>query len=132
MIYGVGVDIEDHRRFDKFVNSIKDLEHLLPIYSKKELQNYSQYNSHLCYALSFSCKESVYKAFGQDWEEGCMWNDIELIFNEAPERKKAKVFFKGHALKIVRKHGIIEPIQIDYSIDESKVIFQSILLCKRN
>ena len=91
MIYGVGVDIEDHRRFEKYISSSDGLEHLLPIFSQKELHNYSKYNSHLCYALSFSCKEAVFKAFGQDWGEECMWNDIELIFNEAPERKKAKV-----------------------------------------
>ena len=132
MIYGVGVDIEDHRRFEKYISSNDGLEHLLPIYSQKELYNYSQFNSHLCYALSFSCKEAVFKAFGQDWGEECMWNDIELIFNESPEKGKAKVFFNGYAKQIIREQRISDSVDIEYRIDESKVIFQSILLCKTN
>ena len=132
MIYGIGVDIEDHRRFEKYINSGDGLEHLLPIYSANELQNYSQYKSSICYALSFSCKESVFKAFGKNWDDGCILSDIELIFLDYPERNRAQINFRGHAKQLIEKENLMESIFFKYHIDKTKVIFQSILLCKEN
>jgi len=130
MIYGIGVDIEDHNRFKKHLESGYGTE--LPIFTKRELHNYSQYNSHLCYALSFSCKEAVFKAFGQDWGDECMWNDIELLFSDVPETKNAEIVLKGRAKSIVEEMGIKHPLTFSYHIDSSKIIFQSILVCEKN
>jgi len=130
MVYGVGIDIEDHNRFKKHLENGDSTK--LPIYTERELQNYSQYNSHLCYALSFSCKESVFKAFGQDWGEECMWNDIELLFSDVPEMQTARIVLNGRAKSIVKEMGIKHPLYFKYQIDSSKIIFQSVLICEKN
>ncbi|RLD65510.1 MAG: hypothetical protein DRI84_06680 [Bacteroidetes bacterium] len=129
MIYGVGVDIENHLRFKKYLNVGGETDYLLSIYSERELQNFSQYNSHLCFALSFCCKESVFKAFGQNWGEECMWCDIELLFNDSPEMKQIELVFSGRAKELVDRDNINPNAVIDYSIGENNIIFQSVLEC---
>lgn len=132
MIYGVGVDIENHNRFKKYLNDQNQLEIALPIYSKKELSNYSQYKSHLCFAISFCCKEAFFKAFGDSWDEECMWNDIELIFHDAPEKKNIDVLFSGRAKRLIEQNNICEESAFDYLINENSIIFHSLLACRKN
>lgn len=132
MIYGVGVDIENHNRFKKYLNDQNQLKHALPIYSEKELYNYSQFNSHLCFALSFCCKEAFFKAFGDSWDEECMWDDIELLFQDVPERKKVEVIFSGRAKKLIELNNINEAYTFDYIISDDHIVFHSLLVCKKN
>lgn len=132
MLFGVGIDIEDHLRFLKYKNSDSKLEYLLSIYSKNELKNYANYNSHLCFALSFSCKESLFKAFGVSWNNSKMqWTDIELLFSDIPENKKARVKFSGYATELIEKYHITYPPEFSYSISDTHIIFESILSCSK-
>ncbi len=128
MLFGVGIDIENHHRFLKYKKS--ELEYLLSIFSQNELNNYAKYNSHLCYAISFCCKESLFKAFGVSWNNSkIQWTDIELLFSDIPETKKASIFLSGFAEELMINNNIIHPPKFDYTITESQIIFESILSC---
>lgn len=93
MIFGVGIDIEDHNRFYKYLEQKNESESLLPVYTQsllpvytqKELYNYVQFNNHLCFAISFCCKEAFFKAFGTSWNNSAIeWHNIELFFYTKP------------------------------------------------
>ena len=131
MIFGVGIDIENHIRFEKYFK--KDLnKHLDIIFSQKELSNYSQFNSHLCHAISFSGKESFLKALGVNYNDDFIpWNNIEFFFKNHPEKEKAKIKISGIALDIFKEHNIINPPAFKYNISDSKIIFETILSCKK-
>lgn len=133
MIYGVGIDIEGRHRFQKFIqkNGQPD-EFLISVFSERELQNYSRFQNYLCYGLSFSCKEAFFKAFGDDWGEECMWLDIELLFDEAPEKNKALVVFSGKARQLAQEKGIALPPEFEYEIDAENIIFKALLRCKKD
>jgi phosphopantetheine--protein transferase-like protein len=133
MVYGIGIDIETHNRFQKYLNADgKPDDFLVSVFSENELNNYRNYPGHLCYALSFSCKEAFYKALGRDWGDACMWLDIELLFDDAPGLKKARVEFGGRAKDIALSEGISLPPEFDYSMDEHQVIFKALLRCKKD
>ena len=131
MIIGVGIDIENHNRFIKHHQSGEISTFLKSIFSENELKNYAIYKTHICYALSFSCKESFYKAFSFSKNNiDIDWRDIELIFNNYPENKDALVQFSGLAAELIDKYNIISPPDFNYTISESTVIFESVLSCK--
>ncbi len=131
MLFGVGVDIEDHNRFLKFQRSKDNIKYLLSIFTEKELNNYSKFNTHLSFAISFCCKESFFKAFGVSWNNShIQWKDIELVFADSPEQKIASVFFSGYAKELIVSNNLIYPPYFDYTITESSIIFESILVCK--
>ncbi len=131
MLFGVGIDIENHHRFLKYKNSDSEPDYLLSVFSQKELDNYAKYNSHFCFAISFSCKEAFFKAFGASWNNSKMqWTNIELFFTDIPENKKTSVEFSSFAKELIATHNIITPPFFDYTITESSIIFESILACK--
>lgn len=132
MVVGAGIDIENHNRFIKYYKSDEFSKFLGSIFSEKELKNYSLYNSHLCYALSFSCKESFFKAFSFTKDNiNISPKEIELIFNEFPEKKNASVFFSGEAEKIIKLNNVKFPPFFEYNIFENLIVFESILSCKK-
>jgi phosphopantetheine--protein transferase-like protein len=133
MVHGIGIDIETHKRFQKYLNANGEPDDfLVSVFSENERNNYRNYPGHLCYALSFSCKEAFFKAFGSDWGDACMWLDIELLFDDVPESKKARVQFEGKAKALALAKGIILPPEFDYSIDETQVVFKALLRCKKD
>jgi phosphopantetheine--protein transferase-like protein len=131
MLFGVGIDIENHNRFIKYQKSKDKTEHLSLIYSEKELKNYSQFDTHLTFAISFCCKESFFKSFGVSWNNSpIQLKDIELIFDDSPEKKKVSVSFLGYANEQITNNNIINPPYFDYTITDTLIIFESILACK--
>ncbi len=126
MLFGAGIDIEEHGRFLKYKNKDTDLRNNL-IFTKKELENYRLYNSHFCYALSFCCKEAFYKAFGNI---NINLTDIELFFKDIPEKKQAEAEFSGYAKKIIIENKIKEPVFFDYKITDTYIVFETVLTCK--
>ena len=131
MILGVGIDIENHSRFLKYISPNCKPEYLLSVFTKDELDNYSKFNNHLCYAVSFCCKESFLKAFGVGWNNSkIQWGNIELLFNEPPENKNTNIRITGHARKLLREYNINSSCWYNYLIDETAVVFESILTCK--
>jgi phosphopantetheine--protein transferase-like protein len=132
MIFGVGIDIEEHHRFLKYLNSQNSSRKLLSVYSDKEIENYKPYNNHLCFAISFSCKESFFKAFGQTWANSPLqWDDIEIVFNDIPENKNAEVLLSGYAQELIQKHKIDSEIKFDYDISDTSIVFKTILTCQK-
>ncbi len=130
MILGVGIDIENHSRFLKYISPNCNPEFLLSVFTKNELDNYRKFNNHLCYAVSFSCKESFLKAFGVGWNNSkIQWTNIELLFNEPPENKNTNIRINGIAQKLLGEYNTNTSFLYDYSIDNSVVVFESILTC---
>lgn len=125
MIYGVGIDIENHARFKKYTDSSFNPEHLALIFSNRELRDYAAANNYLYYALSFSCKEAFYKAFGSS---EVLLNEIELIFNDTNDFKSLEIFFSGKAKAIIQREKL--NIIHSYSVVNENVIFEAILECQ--
>lgn len=131
MIFGVGIDIENHSRFLKYNRLDNKYEFLLSVFTKDEQINYKKFNNHLCYAVSFSCKEAFFKVFGESWNNGNMqWSNIELIFNGQPEDLNVEIRFSGYAQSLILKHNLNLPCLFNYSIDDTEVVFEAILTCK--
>jgi phosphopantetheine--protein transferase-like protein len=133
VVLGCGIDIEEHERFLKFFNATKPAHYFLSIFTQAEIENYSIFNTPLCYAVSFSCKEAFYKAFGSAFDNVQIdWHEVELIFHEEPGKGRAEVHFKGSALELSRKNNLIIPPAFNYSISDSHVIFETVLECDEN
>lgn len=131
MIFGVGIDIENHSRFLKYHRPDHKNSFLDSIFTKAEQLNYKQFNNHLCYAISFSCKEAFFKAFGESWKNGKMkWSNIELIFKSQPKDKNVEIRFNGYAQSLILKHNLNLPCLHNYSIEDSEIVFEAILTCK--
>lgn len=74
-VHGVGVDIEDIKRFSKILNNILFQEN---IFTKKEMEycrGYSDPEPHL--AVRFAGKEAILKALG--FENSLPYNKIEIL-----------------------------------------------------
>lgn len=133
MVLGCGIDIEEHKRFLKFFNSAKPAHFFLSIYTQDEIENYSIFNTPLCFAVSFSCKEAFYKAFSSAFNNVQIdWHEIELIFHDEPGKDRAELRFKGTALELSLKNDLIFPPDFSYSISDSLVIFETLLECEKN
>lgn len=129
MIFGVGIDIEDHTRFEKYYKNAESIRNLAFIFTENEFENYKLFNSHLCFAVSFSCKEALYKALNNNDLHGINLREIELIFNDEPTNNNARVFFYGETLKLVKEKNIINPPFFEYSFFGKNIIFETILRC---
>ena len=133
MVLACGIDIEEHKRFLKFFDSSKPAHFFFSVFTQDEIENYSRFNTPLCYAVSFSCKEAFYKAFCSAFDNVQIdWNEIELIFHDEPERDRAELQFKGTALELLQKNHVIMPPVFNYSISDSLVIFETVLECEKN
>lgn len=132
MIFGVGIDIENHSRFLKYSGPNNKSSYLNSVFTKAEQTNYKKFNNHLCYAISFSCKEAFFKAFGESWNNGNIkWSNIELFFNGPPKDNNAEIRFNGYAQNLILKHNLNLPCLFNYSIEDSEIVFEAILRCKK-
>jgi len=128
MIFDVGVDIEEHQRFLKYLDSEKS-KYLLSVYSQKEIDNYQKFKSHLCFAIGFSCKEAFFKAFGETWANSPMqWTDIEIFFKSNPTHKNAEVIFSGYAKTLINNNKLQISPEFNYKIMPTSVLFEATLL----
>ncbi len=131
MIFGVGIDIENHYRFKKYPKLAAENK-LTLFYTANEIENYKIYDSYLCYAIGFSGKEACYKALCSGEPEIIpALTDIEILFQNAPELQKATIDFSGNARSIINKHKIELPVEFNYTIEKSVVIFEAILICSK-
>lgn len=130
MVFGVGIDIENHSRFIKYQFYSESDNPMLSVFTAKEIANYKKIGSHLCYALSFSCKEAFFKAFGQSWNDSeILLHDIELFFDDRPEMNKTKVVLSGETERLRKKFSIKEPFAYLYQIGDENIIFEVVLEC---
>lgn len=133
MVLGCGIDIEEHKRFLKFFKSTEPVHFFLSIYTQDEIKNYSIFDTPLCYAVSFSCKEAFYKAFSSAFHNVQIdWREVELIFHDEPVKGMAELNFSGTALELSLKNNLIIPPDFNYSISDSLVIFETVLECDKN
>ncbi len=129
MIFGVGIDVENHHRFIKYA-TLAEQEKLSLFYTPQEIENYASFDSHLCYAISFSGKEAFYKAFSSGQSSFIpSLTDVEIFFKDEPPGGKLEIAFSGNASEIIEKYKIDLPAEYNYSIEENFVIFETILLC---
>jgi phosphopantetheinyl transferase (holo-ACP synthase) len=133
MVLGCGIDIEEHRRFLKFFHSPERAQFFLSIFTSDELENYLQFDSPLCHAVGFSCKEAFYKAFNSAFGDVQIdWREVGLFFQDEPRQGIAEVKFRGAALELARKHHVIHPPVFHYSISDAHVVFETVLECNKN
>ena len=133
MVLACGIDIEEHKRFLKFFRSAEPAHFFLSIYTPDEIENYSLFNTPLCHAVSFSCKEAFYKAFSSAFNNVQIdWHEVELLFHDEPGMGRAELKFKGAALELSQKNNLIIPPDFNYSISDSHVIFETVLECDNN
>lgn len=103
---GVGVDIEDIKRFEKYSSDRKHL-FLKKVYTPNEIEycfNSKKPAKHL--AVRFCAKEAIYKAFCSVGVFGLSFLDVEIV-NDS--KKVPKVVFlsektKGYSCKLSLSH----------------------------
>jgi len=133
VVLGCGIDIEEHKRFLKFFRSKKPAHFFLSIFTQDEIENYSIFDTPLCHAVSFSCKEAFYKAFSSAFNNVQIdWHEIELIFHDEPVKGRAELKFNGAALELSLKNNLIIPPDFNYSIPDTPIIFETVLECDKN
>lgn len=124
MIFGVGIDIENHHRFKKYLQAGFNQNQISLFFTPKELSNYNKANNHFCLALSFSCKEAFFKAFGNSEVD---LSNIELLFNNPKSNSEALVHFSGMAKSIIENYNLTS--DFNYTIIGDSVIFEALLTC---
>jgi holo-[acyl-carrier protein] synthase len=105
MVYGIGVDIIDIKRFERALERWGDRLRER-VFTPQELSiclAKAHPGRHL--ALRFAAKEAMVKALGIGMFQGVAWNDIEII-NDSLGRPHMKV--SGVAERICQAKGIKE------------------------
>jgi phosphopantetheine--protein transferase-like protein len=130
MILGVGVDIEHHNRFKKY--ALKDNpQNLSLFYTNHELDNYKKLNTHLCYAISFSAKEALFKAFSSGFESNDFFlTDSQIFFNNSTI-SDISISPSEALLKVIKQYKIVWPVEYNLSIDNKTVRFEVLIQCKK-
>ncbi len=100
-IYGIGIDIEDPARFQKYLDkSTKQM----PVFSELELKNY---NSTARMAYSFCIKEAVFKALkGYRKKQKLNWTDAQIIFLDNSDFNINKISFSGQAEQLIAEEKL--------------------------
>jgi phosphopantetheine--protein transferase-like protein len=124
-VFGCGLDIEELSRFDKHLEN-GPFSLMEDICTRGELNNPCE-DKKVRLALSFSCKEAFFKAFGVSWTNSTIsWKDIELLFN-GPRFDSYKVHLHNHAKNILIKNkACIGEISFDFN--DEFVLFQVVLV----
>ena len=114
-IYGVGTDIANIKRINKFLKNKKFIKRL---FNKDEIKRCNnQLNKANCYAKRFAAKEAFSKAIGTGISKGINFNEI-IVHNS----KLGKPYIKllGSTKKIVNKILNKKRISIYLSLSDDK------------
>ena len=84
-----GIDIIEIERFRDALKRQGE-RFLKRIYTVRELQNIPRDDEALYLCISFSFKESAWKALPEKWQRKCYFRDIEIIW----KGKKPEIVFK--------------------------------------
>jgi len=79
MIYGIGCDIVDIHRFEKYIDNNKRLEKL---YTKRELDEFYKISNHRRKLECFAVKEAMSKALGVGISKDFSFHDVEVKKDE--------------------------------------------------
>lgn len=120
MIFGCGIDIEEHERFNKHYFDKGKLSDLMyDIFTSKEIENFSLFGKQ-AFLKGFCFKESFYKAFTIELYD---WKDVEIIFSTEQE---FEICF-SRKLEALLKEKQIEDIVASFSETNDHVLFKVVL-----
>ncbi len=103
MVYGIGVDITDITRFERFLEEGKDAL-IRRVFTSGEISYCScKKRSAQHYALRFAAKEAFFKALGLGLREGMSWHDVEVVRDELG---KPDLLLRGRAAEIFADKGL--------------------------
>jgi holo-[acyl-carrier protein] synthase len=108
MIYGVGIDIIEIRRFE---NIILKQRFLSKVYGKQELEYLLLKKKEESFAANFCAKEAFAKALGTG-TRGFKLNEVQVLRNDT-----GKPYYKldGSALQLAQKSNITFSLSISHS-----------------
>lgn len=103
MIFGIGIDIVDISRFEKFVR--ENNEPLFRRVFTPGEQSYCNAKRRAAqhYALRFAAKESFLKALGTGLSDGLSWRDMEVV-NDPSGKPELKLC--GRAVELFMQKGL--------------------------
>ncbi len=99
MIFGIGTDIVDISRFQRFIDQGNTplLERLFT--ERERLTCQARKGSAACLAARFAAKEAFLKALGSGLRDGLSWQDMEVVNDVLG---KPELHLTGKALEIFR------------------------------
>ena len=103
MVFGIGVDIVEIARFERFLNEGND-PLIRRLFTATEI-GYCGGKKHAAqhYALRFGAKESFLKALGTGLRDGLSWQDVEVV-NDALGKPELRLY--GRAEEMFRELGL--------------------------
>ena len=124
-----GIDIEEISRFRKFVIFPDKVEPFISsVFTSDEIKTSLAFGSILPFAIGFSCKESVFKAFGISWTNSSIkWQDVELLFPEPGNIKNYELRLNGYALKLFKEREY-NRFETFADFNDDFVVFRFILI----
>jgi len=103
MIYGIGVDISDITRFERFLAEGKDAL-IRRVFTPGEIGYCGpKKRSAQHYALRFAAKEAFFKALGLGLRDGMSWHDVEVVKDALG---KPDLVLHGRAAEIFAERGL--------------------------
>lgn len=102
-----GIDIEEISRFKKFVTFPDRVEPFITsVFTSEEIKTSLAFGALLPFAFGFSCKESVFKAFGISWTNSSIkWKEVELLFHEPGNITRYELRLHGYAQQLFKERG---------------------------
>jgi len=110
MITGVGTDIIEISRIDKFLSQQKE-QGLKRVFTQREIEYCSKKIKNAeSFAGRFAAKEALFKATGIGWRDGLKWTDFEIINNafgkpEVVLQGKARELFGNYKIHLSISHN---------------------------
>jgi holo-[acyl-carrier protein] synthase len=123
MIFGIGVDIVDTGRFERFVREDNQplLERLFTPVEFAYCAPKKQCATH--YASRFAAKEAFLKALGTGLRDGLSWHDIEVVNDRLG---KPSLRFTGKAAELYGAHNL-KACHLSLSHDGSAAVAMVVL-----
>ncbi|BAU54299.1 holo-ACP synthase [Mucilaginibacter gotjawali] len=124
MIAGLGIDMIEVERVAAKIGKESGFREL--VFSKNEiLYCEAKKNKFQHYAARFAAKEAFFKAIGTGWLEGTLFNEIEIINNDAG---KPELVLLGSTIKTIGALGIVK---ILVSLSHIKTMATAIVIIEK-
>ena len=114
-VLGIGVDIVENKRFEKFIKNKKLIKRLFTL---SEIKNSKlTKNKPIFFSKKFAAKESFSKALGTGFRKGLNFKDIEILNDNL-----GKPYFKlnNKVKKIIKKILKVKNFDLFLSISDEK------------
>jgi len=123
-----GIDIEEINRFKKFITFPDKVEPFIStVFTSEEINHSIDFGTLLPFALGFSCKEAVFKAFGISWTNSPIkWQEVELVFPEKGNIQKYELRLNGFAKELFKTKGFVS-FESSFEYTKDFVVFKFLL-----